>query len=170
MTVWIFFVACGFVKISIVFFYMRLNGFSSKAWKIAHWSFVAFLVAYSVTIFFLNIFQCSPPYANWDYLAVGKKLGPHNPPKCLPLATLGSAASIIHVISDFALLIVPVLMLKDTKLKFTVKIRVWIVGVVGCSSCICSVFRMIAQYQIATEDITCTVNLLNPRSSILIVL
>lgn len=155
MTFWSFYVACGFIKISIVFFYMRLSGFSSKAWKIFHWCFVVFLAAFALVSFCLNIFQCNPPYANWDYMSVGKNLGPENPPKCLPYTTLTSGPSVIHVLSDFALLIVPIVMLKDTKLKFTVKLRVWIAGVVGCSSCICSVFRVIAQYRIATDDITC---------------
>jgi hypothetical protein len=44
----VFFVSIGLVKMSITAFNMRLTGFSSSPWMVAHWTFFALLVCYTI--------------------------------------------------------------------------------------------------------------------------
>ena len=156
MSVWVFYVAVALVKISILLFYMRLSGFCSTRWNIAHQALIACMAAFAICVFFTSIFACKPAYAGWNVRAIGANLGQDNPPRCMNLADRVLAYSLVHVVSDFALLVVPVMMLKDVQMKKSIKFRVWIVGIIGCVSCICSVFRTVVQYRVARMDATCT--------------
>ena len=151
---WIFYVAVALIKISILLFYMRLSGFCSRNWNIAHWTMIVIMALFAATAFFLSIFACRPIYASFNIKKIGRTLGPENPPKCLDVADRVTAFSVIHVVSDFALLVVPVMMLKNVQVKTRVKLKVWSVGIIGCASCICSCFRAVVQYRLAATDVT----------------
>jgi hypothetical protein len=85
----IFFLAVGFIKISIGMFNRRLTSMTSRMWLIFNNCFIALLGAYLMVALFWNIFQCDPPWAGWDAIRVGKSLG--HKAKCTPDTIIGSA-------------------------------------------------------------------------------
>lgn len=148
----LFFVTVGIIKMSITVFNMRLTGLSSRKWMIAHWTFFALLVAYTLAAFFMNVFQCSPPRANFDSVAAGKL---STAPKCMTESDLGTSLSSIHVAMDFCLLTVPIIVLWRVQMDWRKKLRLYIIFSFGAMSCIGSVLRQLAQARLQ-KDPFCT--------------
>jgi hypothetical protein len=146
-----FFVAVGIIKMSIVVFNIRLTGLSSHKWLIAHWTFFGLLLAYTLAAFFMNVFQCNPPSANFDSIAAGKL---PIAAKCLSENRLGTILSSLHVAMDFCLLAVPIIVLWKVQMDWAKKIRLYIIFSLGAISCIGSVFRQLAQAKVG-GDILC---------------
>lgn len=146
-----FFVAVGFVKLSITSFNMRLTGLSSKRWMYAHWAFFGVLVIYILTSILLITFQCNPVVAGWDSVATGRL---ETPPKCLSELAVGNPLSIWHVVMDFCLLAVPILVLWKIKIPFNVKFRLLGLFSIGAVCCFCSVMRQVAQSRLKFDP-TC---------------
>jgi hypothetical protein len=138
----IFFVSVGFIKMSITMFNMRLTGLSSRKWMIAHWTFFGLLVVYTLTAFFMNVFQCIPVVGRFDAIATGKL---PTPAKCMSTSQLGIIFSSIHVAMDFCLLTVPIIILWKVQMSLSTKLRLYFVFSIGAVSCIGSVFRQLAQ-------------------------
>jgi hypothetical protein len=103
-----FIVSVGLIKMSITKFNMRLTSLSSQKWMIAHWTFFGLLVVYTLTAFFMNVFQCNPVVGGFDSIATGKL---PTPAKCMSKSRLGIILSSIHVAIDFCLLTVPIIIL-----------------------------------------------------------
>ncbi len=59
----IFFLAVGFIKVSICFFNQRLTALTSRAWTIFNNIFFFLLWVYIIMALFWTLFQCNPPYA-----------------------------------------------------------------------------------------------------------
>jgi hypothetical protein len=136
---------------SITMFNMRLTGLTSHKWKIAHWTFFGLLVVYTLAALFMNIFQCNPPKANFDTIAAGKL---DSRPKCLSENQLGSSLSSMHVIMDFCLLAIPIIVLWKVQMPWATKSRFFFVFGVGAISCIGSVLRQIEQANLKS-DLSC---------------
>lgn len=153
-----FFLAVGVVKMSITCFNMRITGLTSKRWMIAHRVFFAALLMYTLAIFFYSIFQCQPPLATYDAIAAGKLA---DPPKCRSTSEVGTVLSIIHVIMDFCLLTVPIIVLWKIQMHWTTKLRLYFVFSIGATSCIGSVLRQLAQAKLSA-DASCTSSHLIP--------
>jgi hypothetical protein len=149
----VFFVAVGIVKMSITMFNMRLTGLTSRKWMIAHWVFFGLLVAYTLAALLLNVFQCNPPKANFDYIAAGKM---NSRAKCLTNSQVGAALSPVHVAMDFCLLAVPIIVLWKVQTSWATKFRFYIVFSIGAMSCIGSVLRQLAQANIK-KDALCQI-------------
>lgn len=147
-----FFVALGFIKLSIVSFNMRLTGLSSRKWMYAHWTFFGILVLFILTSIFLVTFQCNPVVAGWDSIATGKL---DNPPKCLSELATSNPLSIWHVTMDFCLLAVPVLVLWKIQVPRSTKARLIALFSVGAVCCFGSVMRQLSQAKLKTDP-TCT--------------
>lgn len=147
----VFYVSVGIIKMSITMFNMRLTGLSSRNWMIAHWTFFALLVAYTLAAIFMNIFQCNPASVNFNSIAAGKmptKL------RCMSEYTLGTALSSMHVAMDFCLLAVPIILLWRVKLSWAKKLRLYCLFSIGAMSCIGSVFRQVTKMRM-WADMTC---------------
>jgi hypothetical protein len=136
---------------SIVMFNRRLTSMTSSRWMIAHWIFFGLLIAYTTSALFMIIFQCNPQKANFDLIAAGKL---SSAPKCISEDQIGISLSTIHVVMDFCLLSVPIMVLWRVQMPLATKIRFFIVFVIGAMSCIGSVFRQIEQAKLKT-DILC---------------
>ena len=147
----VFFVSVGLVKMSITLFNMRLTGLTSRKWMMAHWTFFAILVVYTLTALFINVFQCKPPQAHWDLIYAGKL---PDPPTCLTATFVSSLLSTWHVVMDFCLLTVPIIVLWKLQIKWSTKIRLYIVFSVGSMSCVGSVVRQIYQGRLHS-DLSC---------------
>lgn len=147
----IFFVAVGLVKVSICLFNQRLTAMTSRTWKIFNWTFLSLLIVYIFLSLFWTLFQCNPPYAGWDPIRIGKEGQAF---KCTPDTVTGSALSSIHVIMDFGLLSVPLIVLWKVRMGWGTKLRLYFVFSIGAMSFIGSVVRQVAQDKLAT-DILC---------------
>ena len=146
-----FFVALGFIKLSIVCFNMRLTGISSKRWMYAHWTFFGILIIYILCAILLVTFACSPATAGFNTIAEGKL---DKPPKCLSQSAQGNPLSVWHVVLDFCLLAVPVLVLWRVQLPWVTKIRLFFLFSLGAICCFASVMRQISQARLK-KDVTC---------------
>lgn len=146
----IFFLALAVIKMSIVMFNMRLTALTSRKWKYANWTFFGLLVAYAIIVVFTNMFQCNPPRANWDSIAAGKL---DRPAKCIPELALVGPLSVMHIVMDFCLLTVPVIVLWKLQMSWKHKVRLFIVFAFGAISCIGSVMRQVVQNSLTTDPL-----------------
>lgn len=135
-----FWVTVGVIKMSITAFNMRLTGLSSRRWRIAHWTFFGLLIAFTITAFFLNVFQTVPASANFDYIAAGKL---HKVPKYLSDFDLALSLGIVHAFMDFCLLAVPIIVVWKVQMTWLIKSRFLVVFAIGFITCISSILRTI---------------------------
>ncbi|KAI4214030.1 MAG: hypothetical protein LQ351_003434 [Letrouitia transgressa] len=131
------YVPLAFVKISIVCFYMRLTSLSSRAWMIFHWVLLFLCSSLLITSVCLITFQCHNITAYWDPKRYATW---DHPPECLPLYGIVKALNGWHILTDATLLISPIVMLWRVQMKFTKKLRVWSIGLVGCVNIVLSVY------------------------------
>ncbi|KAL3424966.1 hypothetical protein PVAG01_04247 [Phlyctema vagabunda] len=148
----IFFVGVGMIKVSICFFNRRLTSLTGRAWKIYNNVFLALLFVYILVSLFWTIFQCKPAYGGWDPIRIGKE---GKKAVCQSDNIVGSALSVIHVIMDFGLLAVPVIVLWKVKMGFRTKARLYLVFTIGGMSVIGSIIRQIEQGRLKS-DVTFT--------------
>lgn len=146
-----FYVALGFVKLSITSFNMRLTGLSSRKWMFAHWTFFGILTVYILCTILLVTLHCNPVSAGFNTIATGKL---SVPPRCLSEPAMIDPLSIWHVAMDFCLLAVPVLVLWKVLIPRATKIRLFLLFSVGAISCFASIMRQIAQRHLK-YDFTC---------------
>lgn len=146
------YVPLAFVKISIVCFYMRLTSLSSRAWMIFHWVLLFLCSSLLITSVCLITFQCHNITAYWDPKRYATW---DHPPECLPLYGIVKALNGWHILTDATLLISPIVMLWRVQMKFTKKLRVWSIGLVGCVNIVLSVCRIQSNNALNT-DLLCT--------------
>lgn len=135
--------AVGLIKISIVFFNRRLTGLTSYRWMIAHYVFLALIVAFMITALFSELFQCAGPVSlKFSLIALGRH---PTGTKCINGNKLGYGLAIIHSTFDFALLTVPLIVLYQIRMSTGTKIRLGFLFSIGALSCIGSVMRQVIQ-------------------------
>ena len=135
----------GFTNIAITLFNRRLTGLTSERWQYAHFTFLTLVSIYIVIAFFLNLLECHPPYTvQYSLISFGKA-----PviPTCLAFNPLGISLSVIHIIFQFSLLTVPLVILYVIKMSLWKKIRLGFLFSVGSVACIGAVMRQVLQKQ-----------------------
>jgi Fungal rhodopsin domain len=152
----IFFLAVGFIKVSIGFFNRRLTSLTSRAWSIFNNIFLFLLFVYINLALFWNIFQCDPPYAGWDAIRTAKRGKRFH---CTSDTIVGSALSVIHVFMDFGLLSVPLIDLWKVRMSWFTRLRSYFVFSIASMSVIGSILRQIEQERISMTDILCKAHL-----------
>ncbi|MCJ1465364.1 hypothetical protein MMC07_003982 [Pseudocyphellaria aurata] len=135
----VFYVTAGLIKISITLFNRRLTGLTSEKWLYAHNVFLVLVVSYTILALFINIFQCKPAGSQYDLIEFGRIV---NPTKCLDEKILNNFFIICHVIFDFALLSVPLIVLYKIKMNTSRKIRIGFLFSIGSISCLGSAMRL----------------------------
>ncbi|KAL8955342.1 MAG: hypothetical protein Q9183_006690 [Haloplaca sp. 2 TL-2023] len=143
-----FYVAQGFIKLSITSFNMRLTGLSSRKWMYAHWAFFGVIAAFTTTAVFLVTFQCVPVAAGFDSIATGKL---ETAPKCLTEAQVNHPLTIWNTVMDFMLLFVPVIVLWKVQIPWSTKIRLFLLFSVGAVCCFAAVMRQVSQQRLNTD-------------------
>lgn len=147
----VFYVTAGLIKISITLFNRRLTGLTSDKWLYAHNIFLFLVVSYTVLALFINVFQCKPAASQYNLIEYGQI---KNPTKCLDEHILNNTFIICHVIFDFALLSVPLIVLFKMKMTTSRKIRIGFLFSIGSISCIGSAMRLATKTG-AGQDRTC---------------
>ncbi|KAI4189306.1 MAG: hypothetical protein LQ348_003815 [Seirophora lacunosa] len=143
-----FFVALAFVKLSITSFNMRLTGLSSRKWMYAHWTFFGILTAFLICSVFVLAFQCIPVVGAWDTIATAHL---EEPPRCRAGSDVSQPLSILHILLDFCLLAVPLLVLWRIQLARNTRIRMYILFSIGALCCFAAVMREVSQEQLKLD-------------------
>lgn len=120
-------------KTSILIFYLRLAKNTQLVLRYASWATLAVVNICGVVLTFMNIFQCSPIHAAWQVFYDG-------PVKCIPLLTEFICAAPVNIVTDLAILALPIPVLTSMRLPprqktililtFTIGIFVTIVDVI----------------------------------------
>lgn len=82
---------------SLLTFYFRLN--PQKWFRWAIWASLAFIIGYTVGIFFAIIFACTPIEMNWNIRIQDGT--------CINQASLYIATAVVNIISDLILFCLP---------------------------------------------------------------
>ncbi|QDS77165.1 hypothetical protein FKW77_001727 [Venturia effusa] len=144
----VFFVSIGIVKMSITAFNMRLTGFSSSKWMIAHWSFFVIIVCYTLIALALTIFSCDPIWSSFDIARSGKL---DKSPICLGVRQIGTILRAINITLDYCLLLVPVIVLSTVQMDVWRKIKLVALFCVGGLACIGSVLTLVAKDNLKSD-------------------
>lgn len=114
-------------------------------------TFFGALVAYILCAILLITFECLPATAGFDFVYAGKL---DKPPKCLSISAVANPLSVVHVVMDFCLLAVPILVLWKVRLPWATKIRLFLLFSVGAVCCLASVMRQVSQARLKFDP-TC---------------
>ena len=113
--------AVAFPKLSILALYLRI--FTEKRYRISTWVLAAIISGTAVTVSLTAVFQCSPvPYA-WD-----KSISGGN---CIDVASFYIYISIPNVITDVAILLLPLPMIFKLHTNQSQKVGLSIVFLLG---------------------------------------
>ena len=134
---------------------MRVSGFTSRKWMVIHWTLLTVVTLYCLGAFFVMLFTCLPAGAYWDLRRLGRMSSGLT---CIDQSKALAVLSAVHVCTDFSLLVVPVALLWRVQMKWTRKLRIWLAGIFGLSSCVFALLRTITQYIAETPDPTCECN------------
>lgn len=148
----IFFLAVGFIKVSICLFNRRLTSLISRDWSIFNNIFLSLVFVFIMLSLFWNIFQCDPPYAGWDAIRTAKRGKSFH---CTSDTIVGSSLSVIHVVMDFGLLSVPLIVLWKVRMGWFTRLRLYLVFSIGTMSVVGSILRQIEQERLSSTDILC---------------
>ncbi|CVK92734.1 related to L-fucose permease [Fusarium mangiferae] len=120
-------------KTSVLIFYLRLAKHTQRVLRFASWLTLAVVNIAGVILTFMNVFQCRPTQAAWD-------VNYDERAKCIPLLTEFICSSPVNIVTDLAILALPIPVLTGMRLPsrqktilvltFTVGIFVTVVDVV----------------------------------------
>ncbi|KAF2197446.1 hypothetical protein GQ43DRAFT_381003 [Delitschia confertaspora ATCC 74209] len=140
------------VKLSIALANKRITGLASERWIIVHWVFISlFLVLLPITVF-LQAFQCLPIPARYSLIYIGSMADPHQL-KCLNTTAISLSTRILHILTDVALLCVPIIIVLRLRIPKRKKARLTCIFAFGGMSTVASILRnrIITRY---LDDVT----------------
>ncbi|PTB36851.1 uncharacterized protein TrAFT101_007282 [Trichoderma asperellum] len=142
-------------KTSILIFYLRLTQNLQMVLRFASWLTLIIVNIAGVVLTFMNIFQCRPVQAAWnaDY---------NGPTKCIPLLTEFICAAPVNIVTDLAILALPIPVLTGMRLPSRQKTILVITFTLGIFVAVVDVIRIYYLQQAIAEAPTGTVT--NPSS------
>lgn len=130
----------GLVKWSIIIFLMRLED-RRKIIRRTLWGLLVINIAHMVSVFLVVVFQCSPVHMYWDHHKTDKIVngqmvnGDYN---CIDQASFSLSTAAIAVLTDVAILLVPIVMMWKLRMPLRRKLAVvfvlslgWVVAIIG---------------------------------------
>lgn len=148
----VFFIAVCFIKISIILFNERLTGLTSHAWRITHRIMLTVIVLFMFIVVGLSLGNCRPFLAGFGLENRGK----FPDAKCLNRNKVGLGESLVHILTDVALLAVPITVIARAKMSLPMKIRLSFLFSLCLLSCLGSAMRLILLVKQQKPDFTCT--------------
>ncbi|KAL4947588.1 hypothetical protein BDW69DRAFT_111198 [Aspergillus filifer] len=135
----------GFLKVSVLLFYMRI--FPSKNFHLAVWALVFIAAAYNIASVLANVFSCNPIEKSWDMsITTGY---------CMDRPTFYFANAGLGIFTDFATVLVPVPWLRRLQMPLRQKIAVGCILATGCFVGVVSCIRLSSLYILQnTADLT----------------
>ncbi|CRG87381.1 hypothetical protein PISL3812_04398 [Talaromyces islandicus] len=129
------------IKLSIALGNKRITRMLfSRTWEAIHWTFIGTFVCLLLITTFLNMFQCLPVPASYDLAYSGAMLNPHDI-RCLNRNAISISTRVLHIVSDVALLCVPIIIVAQLQMPKAKKYRVSAVFAIGGMSTIASIVR-----------------------------
>ena len=145
-----YYTAIALIKISITLFNKRLTGISSKKWQIAHNIFLLILVTLLLTAWGLNFLGCRPVGISLNL----KKLHLHPNTTCPDSLKKLKALLISHILTDIALLCVPLIVVYRLQMSTFGKLRLMVVFGLGALATVASIMRLVTAHR-KLPDRTC---------------
>lgn len=130
----------GLVKWSILLFLLRLED-QRKSINWTLWALLVFNLMHMVSVFLVVVFQCSPVHMYWDHhktdeVVDGRVVNDRY--SCIDQAPFSLGTAAIAVLTDIAILLVPIAMMWNLNMPVRRKVAVvlvlslgWVVAVVG---------------------------------------
>ncbi|KAI4217985.1 MAG: hypothetical protein L6R36_009180 [Xanthoria steineri] len=143
------------VKISITLANRRITGMTSKNWQIAHWVYLALLGCLMPICVLLNIFPCSPIATYFTLQSIARVPDPKTI-RCLNQDAISLATRYSHIVTDWLLLPVPLIIIYRLQMPVGRKIRLMLVFCLGFISSAASIVRnVLVTRQTNQFDVTC---------------
>lgn len=130
------------VKLSIAFANRRITHLISSRWNTVHWTFITLFLVLLPLFVFLQAFQCLPVPVRYSLIYIGSMANPRDI-KCLNATAVSLSARILHVVTDVALLCVPITIVLRSGIPRRKKIRITAIFALGGMSTIASIMRNI---------------------------
>ncbi|GKT43042.1 satratoxin biosynthesis SC1 cluster protein 4 [Colletotrichum spaethianum] len=133
------------LKMSLLFFYMRIFSHNSSVKKLI-WGTIAFNAVFGVTFIFVAVFQCTPIsfyWTKWDLEHQGT---------CLDINAIAWAHAGISIVLDFWMLALPLSQIKSLNLHWKKKIGVAMMFFVGTFVTVVSILRLQSLVQFAKSQ------------------
>jgi hypothetical protein len=117
-------VAIAFAKLSLLFFYRRLN--PARWWQRCVLATMVFTTSYSIAIFCAMIFNCHPIAKNWDVTITDGY--------CHERGPLYISIAALQILTDVVLIVMPIPMLWGLQMPATTKCGLGVMFAIGSSS------------------------------------
>ncbi|KAK4677472.1 hypothetical protein QC764_405080 [Podospora pseudoanserina] len=130
-----------FTKMAILFMYYRI--FRFPYFKKMAWGISAFIIAWVITITFLFIFICVPVEKLWY---------PHLPGRCINQVGTWIANAISTIVSDIAILVLPIPQVWKLQLRQSEKIGVTVAFCLGFFVVFASAYRTTVLFTYTNDD------------------
>ncbi|KAL4925961.1 uncharacterized protein BDV17DRAFT_163177 [Aspergillus undulatus] len=135
----------GFLKVSVLLFYMRI--FPSRNFHLAVWVLVFIAAGYNIASVLANIFSCNPIAKSWDVTITQGY--------CMNRPVFYFANAGLGIFTDFATVLVPVPWLRRLQMPTRQKIAVGCILATGCFVGVVSCIRLSSLYILQnTTDLT----------------
>jgi len=129
------------IKASILILYNNL--FVNRKLKYTSLTLWIFTCCYSITQFFGELFSCYPIASNWDPTVKGH---------CIQLSTVVVICSILNIITDIAILALPMPFLWRLQMSWTRKIQLIGIFLLGGFVCFVSIYRATLVHTVSLLD------------------
>ncbi|KAL6714744.1 hypothetical protein ACLMJK_008169 [Lecanora helva] len=132
------------IKLSLLYLYARI--FPQRWFRIVLVVFGLVLIAITIAAFAVVIFQCVPIKALW---------APTTPARCVDFGRFALAMGVINIITDLAILTLPLPVVWRLRISRTKKVLISITFIVGCCAFVVCLVRLffVLQYS-STNDPT----------------
>lgn len=148
----IFYFTIFTIKISITLLNRRITGMTSRRWQIAHWTYLGVVCSLLPICVFLSIFTCSPTATFFTIESIAELPDPRVV-KCLDANAISLAARISHIVTDWLLLPVPLVIIWRLQMPLSKRLRLMAIFCFGFISSIAAVLWG-SKINRATTDLT----------------
>jgi len=131
-------------KTSILIFYLRLSRNTVKLLRIASYVTLAVVNIAGIVLTFIDVFQCKPVSAVFN--------GSGSTAQCIPLVTLFLASAPVNIITDLAILVLPIPVLTGMRLPQKQKTILVATFALGIFVTVVDVIRIYYLQQASVED------------------
>ncbi|KAF1975415.1 hypothetical protein BU23DRAFT_458162 [Bimuria novae-zelandiae CBS 107.79] len=116
ISIWVFYFSVFSVKLSIAILNRRITGLASERWMRTHYIFIGLFVILLPPNVCLEAFQCTPPPVRYSLIYISQMEDPRRIKRLNPYA-ISLSGRLMHIITDVALLCVPI-MSRSKRLTF----------------------------------------------------
>jgi hypothetical protein len=134
-------------KLSILYFYRRV--FPFRTVSIISICTGAFVIAWSLTLIFLIIFNCKPVAYFWDKAIPGGQ--------CINTNVMGYCLGAINTLTDIVVLVMPIPWLASLHMDFVRKLALTGTFTLGAFACIAGILRTLFIKELKQADLTWTI-------------